>query len=173
MSAATFRVRDARDGEHEAIRELTLRAYREYAALMTPSAWAGLSAAVRSALDSTEQVARIVAAREGGTLVGSVLLYPPAADAYAGATARAAWPEVRLLAVAPEARGHGVGRRLMEECIRRARAAGAGELGLHTSVSMRAAIRLYTDMGFVRDPDRDFHPPGAELVEAYRLPLSG
>jgi ribosomal protein S18 acetylase RimI-like enzyme len=59
----------------------------------------------------------------------------------------------------------------MEECVRRARRAGADALGLHTSRSMRAAIRLYERMGFVRAPERDFRPEGAELVEAYRLPL--
>jgi ribosomal protein S18 acetylase RimI-like enzyme len=78
---------------------------------------------------------------------------------------------VRLLAVAPEARGTGVGRALMGECVRRARAMGATELGLHTSVSMRAAMQLYERMGFVRAPEFDFQPPGAELVEAYRLRL--
>jgi hypothetical protein len=32
-------------------------------------------------------------------------------------------------------------------------------------------MRLYERMGFVRDPDHDFHPPGAELVEAFLLRL--
>jgi ribosomal protein S18 acetylase RimI-like enzyme len=45
-------------------------------------------------------------------------------------------------------------------------------LGLHTSRSMRAAVRLYERMGFVRDPEHDFHPPGAELVEGYLLRLN-
>ena len=59
----------------------------------------------------------------------------------------------------------------MHECVRRARSAGAHELGLHTSRSMRSAIRLYTRLGFTRAPERDFQPPGAELVEGYRLAL--
>jgi hypothetical protein len=36
---------------------------------------------------------------------------------------------------------------------------------------MRAAVRLYERMGFVRDPEHDFQPPGAELVEGYLLRL--
>jgi ribosomal protein S18 acetylase RimI-like enzyme len=99
------------------------------------------------------------------------MLFAPASDAYGGLTGRATWPELRLLAVAPEARGLGAGEALVAECVRRARAAGAAELGLHTSASMRSAVRLYERLGFVRAPERDFHPPGAELVEAYRLPL--
>ena len=170
MMTRDVTVRSAREDERDAIRELTLRAYAEYGTVMAPSAWAGLEQAVRAALASEERADRIVAER-GGALVGSVLLYPPAADAYAGAARRASWPEVRLLAVAPEARGQGVGRALMDECVRRARAAGAAELGLHTSRSMEAATRMYEQMGFVRAPEYDFQPSGAELVKAYRLRL--
>jgi len=166
-----LRIRDAREDERGAIRDLTLHAYAEFATIMTPSAWAVLNGAVQSALASDERMDRIVAER-GGQLVGSVVLYPPATDAYGGLTSRVRWPEVRLLAVAPEARGLGVARALMDECVRRARAMGAAELGLHTSASMRAAMRMYERMGFVRAPEFDFQPPGAELVEAYRLDLS-
>jgi len=169
-TASDVKVRDAREDERPAIRELTLRAYAEYAMVMQPPAWAALEQAVRAALTSEERVERIVAER-GGALVGSVLLYPPATDAYLGAASRASWPEVRLLAVAPEARGQGVGRLLMDECVRRARGAGAAELGLHTSRSMQAAMQMYTRMGFARAPEHDFRPEGAELVEAYRLNL--
>ena len=137
---------------------------------MAPPAWAGLEGAVRSGLASAERADRIVAER-AGALLGSVLLFPPAADAYGGLARPGELPEVRLLAVVPEARGQGIGRLLMDECARRARRAGAAALGLHTSASMRAAVQLYEQMGFVRAPEHDFQPPGAELVTAYRLEL--
>jgi len=175
-------VRDGRPDEHDRVRDLTLRAYAEYAAVMTPDAWAGLARAVRSTLDAESRALRGEAgaapfpaerlvAEEDGALVGTALLYPPAADAYGGAAERTPWPELRLLAVAPEARGRGVGQALTDECVRRARAAGADSLGLHTSQSLAAAVRMYRRMGFVRAPEHDFRPEGAELVEAYRLPL--
>ena len=96
---------------------------------------------------------------------------PPTPPRTASLASAASWPEVRLVAVAPSARGRGVARALVDECVRRARASGASVLGLHTSRSMRAAMRLYERMGFVRDPEHDFHPPGAELVEGYLLRL--
>jgi ribosomal protein S18 acetylase RimI-like enzyme len=105
------------------------------------------------------------------TILGSVFLYPPAVQAYAGAVAELAWPELRLLAIAPEERGRGIGKALVDECARRARAAGARSLGLHTSRSMAVARRMYERLGFVRVPELDFQPQGAELVEGYRLPL--
>ena len=100
------------------------------------------------------------------------MLYPPRADAYGGAAGPASWPELRLLAVAPEARGQGIGEALVNECVRRARRMGATELGLHTSRSMEVAMRMYRRLGFVRAPEHDFQPEGAELVEGYRLPLA-
>jgi GNAT superfamily N-acetyltransferase len=169
MDAADLVIRDARADERDAIRALTLQAYEQYASIMEPDAWAGLAGAIDAGLEAGG-ADRIVAER-GGRLLGSVALFPPAADAYSGETGPASWPELRLLAVAPEARGSGVGQALVEECARRARRMGALELGLHSSRSMAAAIRMYRRMGFVRAPDYDFQPPGAELVEGYRLPL--
>lgn len=165
-------VRDATEADRPAIGEVTKAAYAEYAEVMAPSAWEGLRAAVERALAREDGAERIVA-EAGGQIVGSVLLYPGGMDAYGGAVKPAPWPEVRLLAVSPSARGRGVGKVLMDECIRRARAAGATEIGVHTSASMAVAIEMYRRMGFRRQPDYDFQPPGAELVEAYSLALDG
>ena len=99
------------------------------------------------------------------------MLFPADTAAYGNGIVPVRWPEVRMVAVAPEARGRGVATALMEECARRARMSGATELGIHTSDSMQTAIRLYEAMGFVRASERDFQPAGAELVKGYRLPL--
>ena len=163
-------IRTGADDERAAIRELTLRSYAEYAEIMDPDSWRGLSQALRDALASDQLVERIVA-EDDGRLVGSAMLYPAETDAYGALASRAGAPEIRLVAVAPEARGRGIAKALVEECIRRARAQGASEVGLHTSRSMRAAMAMYANLGFTRAPERDFQPPGAELVEGYRLRL--
>ena len=171
MSDDGIVVRAAGHAERERIGRLTLEAYREYASVMEPSAWAALEQAVLASLADDAGVIRLVAEIDG-VIVGSAALHAPDAAAYGSLASPTTWPEVRLVAVAPTARGRGVGRALVEECIRRARLAGATMLGLHTSRSMRAAICLYERMGFVRDPEHDFHPPGAELVEGYLLRLN-
>ena len=170
MTADRLLVRAARAAEHEQISRLTLESYQQYATLMAPSAWAALEQAVHTSLADDTGVTRIVAELDGA-IVGSATLYAPDAAAYGALASPTAWPEVRLVAVAPAARGRGIARALVDECVRRARLAGATRLGLHTSRSMRDAIRLYERMGFVRDPEHDFHPPGAELVEGYLLRL--
>ena len=120
MTTTPYQIRDARPDERRAMRELTLRAYAEYATTMEPVTWNGLERAVHAALDSDTSAERIVA-DDHGTLIGSVMLYPPAAKAYGDMLDPLGWPEVRLLSVAPEARGRGVARALMDECLRRAR----------------------------------------------------
>jgi GNAT superfamily N-acetyltransferase len=169
-TTSPFCIRDARDDERAAIRDLTLAAYAEYAKVMAPSAWAGLRQAVLSGLEAEGAVERIVAERDGA-LLGSVMLYSANQSAYADADVGAGSPELRLLAVALAARGQGVGAALVQECMQRARRAGASALGLHTSESLRGAIRIYERMGFVRAPEGDFQPEGAELVMAYRVAL--
>lgn len=168
----TIVVRDARPNELPHIRRLTLEAYAQYESTMERRAWTGLRWAVRRALSAAVPgVERIVAVADG-RLAGSVMLFPPNVDAYRGAAAPPPVPELRVLAVAPWARGTGVGEALVGECARRAARSGARELGLHTSRSLRPAIALYRRMGFERVPERDFRPEGAELVEAWRLALA-
>lgn len=75
------------------------------------------------------------------------------------------------MAVAPSARGQGIGTALLQECVRRARRSGATTLGLHTHDAMQAAVRLYERAGFVRAPELDFQPPAGVLVKGYRLRL--
>lgn len=173
MSRETTRVlvRDARPDERAAVAKITMRAYAEFATVMRPEAWRGLERAVRVALQSTVAERIVAESVDDGVLLGSVMLFPPASAAYGDLAAAASGPELRLLAVTPEARGLGVGQALVEECIRRARASGAAEIGLHTSASMQAAMRMYQRFGFERVPERDFQPPGAEVVQGYRLVL--
>jgi GNAT superfamily N-acetyltransferase len=162
--------REARPSELAAIQMLTRSAYEQYATIMTPSAWQGLRSAVEGAF-ATPTVAQHIVAERAGELLGSVLLFPPDSDAYGSAGPRMPCPEIRLLAVAPVARGFGVGKLLVAECVRRARASGATRIGLHTSPSMQNAIQLYERAGFGRDPKGDIHITGAEAIEAYQLVL--
>lgn len=169
MSPA-FHIRGARPEEQAAIRELTLAAYEEFAGIMAPTAWAALRSVLHNTLDG-EHNAEWIVAEHDERLVGSVLLSPPTLGAYGGALDETVWPEIRLLAVAPTLRGQGVAKALVAECERRARASGASTIGLHTSASLRAAIRLYEQLGYQRAPEYDFQPLGAELVTAYRKAL--
>jgi len=165
-------IRDARPGEQAAIETVTLAAYEQYAETLTAAQWGMYRRNIVSTLADVRPAAQLVA-EAAGRVVGAVLLYPAGAVmANPGGTAfTLRWPEVRLLAVTPAARGGGVGRGLMEECVRRARSAGADAITLHTTDMMRVAMRLYERMGFEPVPALDLQPAPGVLAKGYRLTL--
>jgi len=79
--------------------------------------------------------------------------------------------EFRMLAVAPTARGQGVGETLATWCVDRAMADGCHAMVLSTLPVMHAAHRIYQRLGFVRTPERDWYPqPDIQLI-TYQLEL--
>jgi predicted N-acetyltransferase YhbS len=167
---AQVRIRDARPEDRDAILDVTLAAYQEYAACM-PGFWEGYRQNIVAAVSDAGEAEQLVA-EDGGAIVGTVLLYPPRRMRISQRESLdMPWPEVRLLAVAPGARGRGVGAALMRECVRRVRLANGTTLSLHTTDLMQTAMRMYERMGFVRAPELDFHPAPGVTVKGYRLDL--
>jgi len=79
---------------------------------------------------------------------------------------------LRLLIVDAEARGLGIGARLVDECIRFARGAGYRTLTLWTHQQLAAARRLYQYAGFQCVHEETTHSFGQDLVdETWQLRL--
>lgn len=158
-------IRDARPGEFDELGDVRVAAYRADGFLSPRSAYAPTLRALGA--DGSGQV--LVALDGRGRILGTVMLqgWPQAGDILAGPGEA----EIRALAVAPEARGTGLGRRLLDAALARAASGGVRRLLLLTQPDMKVAQHLYEQAGFTRQPDRDWSPePGLTLL-AYALDL--
>ncbi|MFZ2006727.1 MAG: bifunctional helix-turn-helix transcriptional regulator/GNAT family N-acetyltransferase [Stellaceae bacterium] len=101
-------------------------------------------------------------AEQGGIRIGSVFIVKESDEV----------ARLRMLLVEPRARGLGVGRRLVEECIRFSRQAGYREIVLWTHSILVAARNIYASLGFAIEETETHDEFGPELVgETWRLRL--
>lgn len=90
------------------------------------------------------KIITLLAEDAGGNVLGEASLYP----------SELPWTrhvgEVRVV-TSPEARGHGLGRALLQEIMQAARAAGLEKLTAEMTVEQASARRLFEGMGFVEE----------------------
>ena len=101
-------------------------------------------------------------AEVGGEPVGSVFLVKASEEL----------AKLRLLMVEKRARGLGIGRALVEQCIRGARERGYGKMTLWTQSCLSAARGIYRQAGFHKVAEEKHHSFGVDLVgETWEMEL--
>jgi ribosomal protein S18 acetylase RimI-like enzyme len=160
-------VRDARPAELAEIGDLRVAAYEAGGFLSDASHYGETLRTLGH--DGRGQILAAVD-ESTGQILGTIMLqlWPDAGHVVRGSDEA----EIRALAVAPEARGRGAGRALLQAVIDRARASGVRHLLLCTQTTMLAAQHLYAEAGFGRLPERDFSPVPGFTLPAYGLVLS-
>lgn len=164
-------VRLAREQEYGAIGDLTVAGYDAEGYLVKPDG----SYDQRYADWLHDASARgrdgdLLVAVEGDTLLGTATWCPPGSP-YRELATRDDQGEFRTLSVAPEARGRGVGRALVADCLRRGRELGLTEMLLCSLTAMGPAHRLYESFGFARRPELDWSPAEGVHLWAFSLAL--
>ncbi len=99
----------------------------------------------------------LLVAVDASALLGTVTWCPPGSP-FREVSTGDHQAEFRTLAVAPTARGRGVGRALVAACLDRARALELTEVVLCSLPDMLPAHHLYETFGFARRPDLDWSP---------------
>jgi putative acetyltransferase len=104
----------------------------------------------------------VLLARDGDRVLGCVALEPGAGGVF----------ELSKMAVDPAAQGQGLGRRLLEAAIARARELGASSLFLGSNTKLAPAVHLYEAVGFHHVPREDIGPMPYDRANVFmRLPL--
>jgi ribosomal-protein-alanine N-acetyltransferase len=93
-------------------------------------------------------------------------------DGFVLARVAAGEAEILTLAVAPSARGKGLGRVLLEAAIDAARTKGAKEMFLEVGADNPAALALYAGLGFANVGTRKGYYAGRDAL-VLRLSLTG
>ena len=164
MTSSALTIGPATPDDHDGIAELTAGVY-------TAEGYASPEYAVQLAdvAGRADRATLLVARDAAGRLVGSVALV--LSGDFGEVTRSDDEAAFRMLVVDPAARGLGVGRALVQECLDRARATGRVRMVLSTDPRMTTAHRLYERLGFTRLPERDWSPaPGIDL-RVYGLEL--
>jgi DNA-binding MarR family transcriptional regulator/GNAT superfamily N-acetyltransferase len=115
--------------------------------------------------DYDPELERCWIAERDGRRVGSVMVVR-------AETGEEGVAQLRLLLVDPSARGLGIGRRLVQECVRFARQKGYRRLVLHTDPALDAARRIYQAEGFTLTCEEPHHLFGpARVGQLWELAL--
>ncbi|MFI5706455.1 GNAT family N-acetyltransferase [Kribbella sp. NPDC051620] len=158
-------IRLARFSEYDEVGELTAQAYANDGFIPAGSDY-GLT--LRNAADRAAKAELWIAADPTG-LLGTVTFCLP--GSVYGEIAQPGEGEFRMLAVAPRARGLGVGTALSQHCVDRSRELDFHRVVLSSATYMTTAHRLYERLGFTRIPDRDWSPVDGVELYAFALDL--
>ena len=143
-------IRDAVGQDFKQIARISVEAYRQYAEALAPENWNKMQTTLTN-VANTANLASLIVAEEDNNILGSIAYYAPGKSN--PNIFPVEWASIRLLAVAPAYQGKGIGKLLVQECIRRAQQDSATAIGLYTSELMTVARKMYPKMGFQQDKE--------------------
>ncbi|MEE8600164.1 GNAT family N-acetyltransferase [Euzebya tangerina] len=159
-------IRLATEEELDGVAQLVVDAYAEFAAAMSPDAWAMFARDIANVHGRKHDGDIVVAVDESGEIVGTVTMFREWRGVQEGTVA------IRLLAVLPDQRNQGIGTALVRWVVEEARASNKGRV-VATVMKMMDAIREIVERdGFVRMPELDHEPAPGVRAEGFCLELS-
>ena len=174
MSEQVYTVRNAKPAEFSKIGKLMVKVYSQLEGFPKESeqpAYYKMLSDVGE-LTNKPETELLVAVSSDGKIAGGVVYFSDMKYYGSGGTATREQNAsgFRLLAVDPLFRGHGIGKLLTNECIRKAMEKSHSQVVIHTTMAMQTAWKMYEKLGFKRSGDLDFMQ-GELPVYGFRLLL--
>jgi len=155
-----YSIRNAQEEEFETLGILMVSVYSQLDGFPKPTDQPAYYAMLENIGEFAKKpgVELLVAVNEEGVLLGGVVFFNNMQQYGSGGTATSEKHAAgfRLLAVSNDARGLGVGKRLTEACIEKAKEAKMEQVIIHSTKAMQTAWGMYERMGFNRSEDLDF-----------------
>jgi GNAT superfamily N-acetyltransferase len=174
MPHLTYTIRDAKSEEFKKIGELMVQVYSQLEGFPKQDEQPNYYKMLANIGSLTENpTTRLLAATTPEGKISGGVVYIGDMQYYGSggtATQEKNAAGFRLLAVDTTERGQGIGKQLIEACIRLAKAEGQGQLIIHSTKAMQTAWAMYEKMGFKRSEDLDFMQ-GELPVFGFRLTL--
>lgn len=160
MNEQSYIIRNARPDEFKAIGELMVRVYSQLEGFPKQDEQPDYYKMLANIGELTKKphTELLAAVSPEGKIAGGVVYFSDMQYYGSGGTATKEKNAsgFRLLAVDPDVRGHGIGKWLTLECIRKAKEHGNRQVIIHSTKAMHVAWKMYEKLGFKRSEDLDF-----------------
>lgn len=174
MHKKEFTVRNAEHTEFDSIGKLMVKVYSSLEGFPKESDQPEYYEMLSKVGELTKKpgVELLVAVSSEGKIAGAIVYFSDMKYYGSGGTAinESNAGGFRLLAVDPSARGQGIGKLLVNECIRKTRERKLNQVIIHTTRAMQTAWQMYENLGFERSEGLDFMQ-GKIPVFGFRLLL--
>ncbi|HXB42042.1 MAG TPA: GNAT family N-acetyltransferase [Bacteroidia bacterium] len=174
MDKPKYTVRNARPEEFSEIGKLMVQVYSQLEGFPKKTEQPDYYKMLANIGDLTQkpETELLVAVSSDNKIAGGVIYFSDMQYYGSGGTATQEKNAAgfRLLAVDNSTRGHGVGKLLTNDCIRRAKEKKLAQMVIHTTKAMQTAWKMYENLGFRRSEDLDFMQ-GELPVFGFRLSL--
>lgn len=160
MSKQAYTVRNARPEEFEGIGKLMVQVYSQLEGFPKESEQPNYYKMLANIGELTEkpETELLAAVSSDNKIAGAVVYFSDMKYYGSGGTATKEQNAsgFRLLVVDNLNRGHGIGKLLTNECIRKAKNKKLSQVVIHTTKAMQTAWKMYENLGFKRSEDLDF-----------------
>lgn len=140
-----------RPGTHHDIvnlKKLAIKSWGQFESILTNDNWLKLNSTLtndHTYIDLIEKSYSFLCLEDSGEIIGMAFLIPNGnpTNIY-----EKDWSYIRFVTVDPDYRGYGIGKKLTEMCIDKAKETNEILVALHTSEFMNAARHIYEKLGF-------------------------